>query len=174
MEFRLPRAIEILERTPSVFEALLAGLSEAWTEPDEGPDTFSVRANVAHLVHAERTNWIPRAELILAQGRSRRLEAFDRFGHERESRDKSVATLLGEFARARSESLATLRGWQLSESQLALGGEHPELGPVTLEQLLATWVAHDLSHIAQTARVLAKQYREAVGPWRLYLPVLDR
>ena len=174
MEFQLTQALEVLERTPATFRALLGGLSEAWTAPNEGPDTFSAVDNLGHLIHGERTDWIPRARIILAQGPNRRFEPFDRFAHYRESQGKSVAELLDELARLRAENLATLRGWQLSERELALEGEHPALGPVTLRQLLAAWVAHDLGHVAQTARVLAKQYREAVGPWRAYLPVLDR
>jgi hypothetical protein len=174
MQFELTHALEVLERTPATFRALLGDLSEAWTAPNEGPDTFSAFDNVGHLIHGERTDWIPRARIILAQGPNRRFEPFDRFAQYRESDGKSAAQLLDEFARLRAENLATLRGWQLSERELALEGEHPELGPVTLRQLLATWVAHDLGHLAQTARVMAKQYREAVGPWRAYLPVLDR
>ena len=174
MDFQLTHALEVLERTPATFRALLGGLPDAWTAPNEGPNTFSAFDNVGHLVHGERTDWIPRARLILAQGANRRFEPFDRFAQYRESQGKSLAELLEEFARLRAENLATLRGWQLSERELALEGEHPELGRVTLRQLLATWVAHDLGHVAQTARVLAKQYREAVGPWRAYLPVLDR
>ena len=174
MEFQLPYALQILERTPATFRALLGGLSEAWTAPNEGPDTFSAFDNLGHLIHGERTDWIPRARIILAQGQNRRFEPFDRFAQYRESEGKSVAELLDELARLRAENLTTLRGWKLSERELALEGEHPELGPVTLRQLLAAWVAHDLGHVAQTARVLAKRYREAVGPWRAYLPVLDR
>jgi len=174
MQFQLTDAVEVLERTPATFRALLGGLPEAWTVPNEGRDTFSAFDNVGHLIHGERTDWIPRARIILAQGPNRRFEPYDRFAQYRESQGKNIAELLDEFARLRAENLATLRGWQLSERELALEGEHPELGPVTLRQLLATWVAHDLGHGAQTARVLAKQYREAVGPWRAYLPVLDR
>jgi hypothetical protein len=174
MHFQLTRAIEVLERTPATFRALLGGLPEAWTAPNEGPDTFSAFDNVGHLIHGERTDWIPRARIILAQAPNRRFEPYDRFAQYGESQGKSMADLLDEFARLRAENLATLRGWQLSERELALEGEHPDLGRVTLRQLLATWVAHDLGHLAQTARVLAKQYREAVGPWRAYLPVLDR
>jgi hypothetical protein len=174
MQFNLPDAIEILERTPTGFRALLAGLSEVWTTPNEGPETFSAFDNLGHLVHGERTDWIPRARLILAQETNRRFVPFDRFAHFRESKGKTLADLLDEFARLRRENLTILRGWQLSENELALGGEHPELGPVTLRQLLAAWVVHDLGHVAQTARVVAKQYRDAVGPWRAYLPVLDR
>ncbi len=174
MQFYLTHALEVLERTPATFRALLGGLSEAWTAPNEGPETFSAFDNVGHLIHGERTDWIARARIILAQGPDRRFEPYDRFAQKRESQGKSLTELLDEFARLRAENLATLRGWRLGERELALQGEHPEFGPVTLRQLLATWVAHDLGHIAQTARVLAKQYREEVGPWRAYLPVLDR
>ena len=174
MQFDLPHALEILERTPGTFRALMGGLSDAWTMPNEGPDTFSAFDNLGHLIHGERTDWIPRARIILAQGPDRRFEPYDRFAQYRESEGKSVAELLEEFTHLRAANLVTLRGWNLSDRELALEGEHPALGPVTLRQLLATWAAHDLGHIAQTARVMAKQYREAVGPWREYLPVLDR
>ena len=174
MQFQLTLGIEILERTPATFRALLGGLPEAWTAANEGPDTFSAFDNVGHLIHGERTDWIPRARIILAQEAVRRFEPFDRFAQYRESEGKNLAELLDEFARLRRDNLEVLRGWRLSDRQLALEGEHPELGTVTLGQLLAAWVAHDLGHVAQTTRVLAKQYREAVGPWRAYLPVLDR
>jgi hypothetical protein len=172
MHFHLTQGLDVLERTPATFRALLDGLPEAWTAPNEGPDTFSAFDNLGHLIHGERTDWIPRARIILAQGPNRRFEPYDRFAQYHESRGKSVAELLTEFARLRAENLTALRAWQLSDAELALEGEHPELGTVTLRQLLATWVAHDLGHVAQTARVMAKQYREAVGPWRAYLPVL--
>ena len=172
--FDLANGIAVLERTPATFRALLAGLSDAWIATNEGPDTFSPFDNVGHLIHGERTDWIPRARIILAQGASRRFEKYDRFAQIRESKGKSLAQLLDEFAQLRAENLETLRGWRLTDEQLALEGQHPELGAVTLRQLLATWVAHDLGHIAQTSRVMAKQYRDAVGPWRAYLPVLDR
>lgn len=174
MSFDLSDAIAVLERTPATFRALLGGLQETWTASNEGPDTFSPFDVLGHLIHGERTDWIPRARIILAQGPNRRFEPYDRFAQVRESRGKSMAELLDEFARQREENLASLRGWNLSERELALEGEHPELGRVSLRQLLATWVAHDLGHIAQTTRVMAKQYRESVGPWRVYLPVLDR
>jgi hypothetical protein len=174
MQFDLTHALEVLERTPATFRALLGGLPEAWTAPNEGPETFSAFDNVGHLIHGERTDWIARARIILAQGVDRRFEPYDRFAQKRESQGKSLADLLDEFARLRAENLATLRAWRLGERELALQGEHPELGVVTLRQLLAAWVAHDLGHVAQTARVLAKQYRGEVGPWRAYLPVLDR
>ena len=174
MQFQLTHALEVLDRTPATFRALLGGLTEAWTAPNEGPDTFSPFDNIGHLIHGERTDWIPRARIILAQGPTRRFEPYDRFAQYRESEGKSMAELLDEFASLRAVNVATLRGWQLSDAQLALEGEHPAFGTVTLRQLLATWVAHDLGHVAQTSRVMAKQYREAVGPWRAYLPVLDR
>lgn len=174
MQFNLSDALEVLERTPATFRALLAGMPERWTTPNEGPDTFSAFDNVGHLIHGERTDWMPRARIILAQGPSRTFEPYDRFAQARESQGKSLTTLLDEFAALRTANLAVLRGWQLTPDHLALTGEHPALGVVTLEQLLATWVGHDLGHLAQTARVMAKQYRHAVGPWRAYLPVMDR
>ena len=174
MDFQLTHALEVLERTPATFRALLAGLPDAWTTPNEGPDTFSAFDNVGHLIHGERADWVPRARIILGQGPDRRFEPYDRFAQYRESEGKSLADLLDEFARLRSANLATVREWRLGERELALEGEHPAFGSVTLRQLLAAWVAHDLGHVAQTARVLARQYRDAVGPWRAYLPVLDR
>lgn len=172
--FQLADGIAVLERTPATFRALLAGLPEGWIVADEGPETFSPFDNVGHLIHGERTDWIPRARIILEQGKNRRFEPYDRFAQKRESMGKTLAQLLDEFAQLREANVATLRGWNLSDAQLALEGEHPALGRVTLRQLLATWVVHDLGHIAQTARVMSRQYREAVGPWREYLPVLDR
>jgi hypothetical protein len=174
MDFDLQTGTAILERTPHALRALLAGLPPAWTDANEGPETWSPYDILGHLIHGERTDWIPRARIILEQGPRRRFAPFDRFAQLRESQGKPLADLLDELARLRAGNLATLAGWRLTDAQLALTGEHPELGRVTLRQLLATWVAHDLGHLAQTARVLAKQYREAVGPWRAYLPVLDR
>ncbi|HEU4642562.1 MAG TPA: DinB family protein [Gemmatimonadaceae bacterium] len=174
MEFDLTTGIVVLERTPAVMRAMLAALPDAWTTANEGPETWTPYDIMGHLIHGERTDWIPRARIILDQGASRRFTPFDRFAQFRESEGKSLGDLLDEFARLRADNLATLAGWRLTDAQLALEGEHPELGRVTLRQLLATWVAHDLGHIAQTARVMAKQYRGAVGPWRAYLPVMDR
>ena len=174
MDFDLTTGIAVLERTPHALRALLAGLPPAWTDATEGPETWSPYVVIGHLIHGERTDWIPRARIILAQGSQRRFTPYDRFAQFRESQGKSLADLLDELARLRAENLATLAGWRLTEAQLGLDGEHPDFGPVTLRQLLATWVAHDLGHVAQTARVMAKQYRDAVGPWRAYLPVMDR
>lgn len=173
MKFDLEQALEILERTPAVLRALLAGISDEWSSANEGPDTFSAFDNVGHLIHGERTDWIPRARIILEQ-QPRPFDPYDRFAQYRESEGKSLATLLDELTRLRAANLETVRGWALTAEQLELRGEHPSLGTVSLRQLLATWVVHDLGHIAQTARVLAKQCRDEVGPWIEYLPVLTR
>jgi hypothetical protein len=174
MEFNLADGIAVLERTPHALRALLSGLPDAWVENDEGPDTWSPYVVVGHLIHGERTDWIARAKLILAQGENRKFVPFDRFAQFRESEGKSLDDLLDEFEEIRAENIATVLSWNLSDSNMDLEGEHPRFGAVTLRQLLSTWVAHDLSHIAQITRVMAKQYRDAVGPWREYLPVLDR
>jgi hypothetical protein len=174
MELRVEDAVPVLRRTPGTLRAMLDGLPDGWIDASEGPDTWSPYVVVGHLIHGERTDWIPRAEIILAQGPDRRFTPYDRFAQFRESEGKPLADLLDEFARLRAENVATLEGWHLTDTQLALTGEHPEFGSVTLAQLLATWVAHDLGHVAQTARVMAKQYREAVGPWAAYLPILTR
>ena len=174
MDFSLPAARSILERTPRTLRALLAGLPAEWTDADEGPDTWSPRVIVGHLVHGERTDWIPRARLILEHGEERPFEPFDRFAQLREHRDTPLTDLVSEFAKLRRENLEILANWKLTEPQLDLTGRHPELGVVTLRQLLSAWVAHDLSHLAQTARVMAKQYRDAVGPFREYLTIMDR
>ena len=174
MEFDVAAGTAILERTPNTLRAMLGGLASEWIDATEGPNTWSPFLNVAHLIHGERTDWIPRAKIILAQNANRKFAPFDMEAHIRDSQGKSLSALLDEFARLRAESLATLAGFRLTAAQLALTGEHPEFGAVTLRQLLATWVAHDLGHVAQVARVMAKQYREAVGPWRAYLPILDR
>lgn len=174
MDFDLTAGVSVLERTPHTFRAMLDGLPPAWTDATEGPDTWSPYVIIGHLAHAERADWIPRARIILTRGADRRFTPFDRFAQFRESEGKSLIDLLAEFTRLRAESLATLAEWRLTDAHLELTGEHPAFGAVTLRQLLATWVAHDLGHIGQTARVMAKQYRDAVGPWRAYLPVMDR
>jgi hypothetical protein len=172
MDFELATGVSVLERTPHALRAMLEGLPEAWTDATEGPETWSPYIVVGHLIHGERTDWIPRAQIILAQGSNRRFTPYDRFAQFRESQGKSLSNLLDEFAKLRAENLATLAGWRLTDAQLSLEGEHPEFGPVTLRQLLATWVAHDLGHLVQVTRVMAKQYRDAVGPWRAYLSVM--
>ena len=174
MDFDLARGTAILQRTPTALRAMLSGLPPEWTDADEGPDTWSPRVVVGHLNHGERADWIPRARIILTQGANRRFEPYDRFAQFEESRGKSLTMLLDELSDLRTANLATLANWRITDAELALEGEHPAFGPVTLRQLLATWVAHDLGHIAQVARVMAKQYRDAIGPWREYLPVMDR
>jgi hypothetical protein len=174
MELDIYQAIPVLERTPAALRGMLSGLSPEWLHATEGPETWSPYGIIGHLIHGERADWIPRARIILAQGENRRFEPFDRTAMLREDQSRSIDTLLDDFTRLRAESLATLSGWRLTDAQLVLEGEHPVFGAVTLRQLLATWVAHDLGHIAQIARVMAKQYRDAVGPWRAYLPILDR
>ena len=174
MSFDLATGVAVLERTPATLRAMLSGLPSAWLDANEGPDTWSPYVIVGHLVHGERVDWISRARVILAQGAQRRFEPVDRFAQFRDSEGKSIGDLLDELARLRAENLRTLAEWHLTDAQMELTGEHPAFGSVTLRQLLATWVAHDLSHIAQVARVMARQYREAIGPWREYLPVMDR
>lgn len=174
MDFDQDAGAAVLERTPHTLRALLSGLPYGWTDSNEGPETWSPYDVLGHLVNGERTLWIPRAQVILAQGDDRRFPPFDRFAQAEQSQGKSLDQLLDEFALLRAQNLETLAGWHLTDTQLALQGEHPEFGPVTLRQLLATWVAHDLAHTAQIARVMAKQYRDAVGPWRAYLRIMDR
>ncbi len=172
MEFSLDLSIDVLRRSPATLEALLKGVDEAWARGTEGPDTFSPFDVVGHLIDGEETDWIPRARIILAQGPDRRFTPYDRFRHRTRDAGRTLESLLAEFAKLRAANLDLLRSWQLTGEKLDLQGEHPALGPVTLRQLLATWVAHDLEHLAQIARVMAKQYRSEVGPWVAYLPVL--
>ena len=174
LDFDLEKTILILARTPRVLQSMLAGLPTEWTSSNEGPDTWSPYDVVGHLIHAEETDWIVRARIIMAQGKDRRFEPFDRSGHLQMTQGRTVAQLLARFEVLRKANLAELRTMQLGPGQLELMGEHPDFGPVTLRQLLATWVVHDLGHVAQISRVMAKQYRTAVGPWEAYLPVLRR
>ena len=172
MNFDLRDGTAILERTPVVLRSLLAGLPDSWTRPNEGPKTWSAFDVVGHLIDGEETDWIPRARLILAQGENRRFQPFDRFAHLAVQEEQTLADRLERFASLRRRNLDELAGMRLGPKELRLTGEHPDFGTVTLDQLLATWVAHDLGHLAQTARVMAKQYRSAVGPWIAFLPVL--
>ncbi len=174
MDFNLSEGPAVLERTPATLRAMIGGLTPAWTAATEGTDTWSPYDVVGHLIHGERTDWIPRARIILAQGANRTFTPYDRFAQFRESQGKALSELLAEFEELRAANLATLAGWQLTETQLALTGEHPKFGAVSLRQLLAAWVVHDLGHIAQVARVMAKQYGDAVGPWTQYLSILGR
>jgi len=173
MEQKLEETMAVLERTPVVLDAWLRGLPEIWTLRGEGGASWSAREVVAHLIHGERTDWMPRARMILESGESRTFEKFDRQGHAEESRAKALAELLDEFARLRTKNLEQLRALRLREEDLARRGRHPALGVVTLGELLATWAVHDLTHLHQVSRIMAHQYREAVGPWREYLGVLQ-
>jgi hypothetical protein len=170
--FDVGRSIAILRRSPEALRALLDGVGEPWARGAEGPETFSPFDVVGHLIDGEETDWIPRARIILARGPDLRFEPYDRFRHRQRNVNRSLESLLAEFAHLRDANLEQLRSWNLTERELALPGEHPSLGRVTLRQLIAAWVVHDLGHIAQVARVMAKQYGEAVGPWVVFLPVL--
>ena len=169
----LPQTVSLLTRTPAALNTLLRELPENWTFGNEGEGTWNVFDIVGHLIHGERTDWMPRARMILQFGETKAFAPFDRWGQERETDDKSLPQLLDEFARVRSESLDELRTLNLRPEDLARRGRHPALGVVTLSQLLATWAAHDLTHLHQISRVMAHQYREAVGPWSAYLGVLQ-
>ena len=172
MQHSVEDTTSLLSRTPAVLDALLRGLPEAWTLQNEGEKTWSAFDVVGHLIHGERTDWMPRAKMILQFGESKAFEPFDRWGQERESAGKSLAQLLDEFARLRTANLNELRALNLEPADLARRGQHPALGVVTLSQLLATWAAHDLTHLHQISRVMAHQYRDTVGPWSAYLGVL--
>jgi hypothetical protein len=172
MEFDLDRSLEVLARTPGTVETLLSGLSEPWHRGNEGADTFSPFDVVGHLIDGEETDWIPRARIILARGSNPVFEPYDRFRHRKRNVGRTLRSLLEEFGRLRAANLDLLRSWRLTAAELDLPGVHPSLGPVTLRQLLSAWVVHDLEHIAQIARVMAKQYRNEVGPWLPFLPVL--
>lgn len=171
-EQNLEHTIALLARTPAVLDVLLRDLPEAWTRGNEGENTWNAFDVVAHLVHTERTDWMPRARIVLQSGENRMFEPFDRLGYQRESHGKSLSQLLDEFARLRQENLAELHALNLQPEDLALRGRHPAFEAVTLGQLLAAWAAHDLTHLHQLSRVMAHQYREAVGPWTAYLGVL--
>jgi hypothetical protein len=172
MEFNLNQAINVLTRTPHVLRAMLQDLPSEWVIGNEGEKTWSPYDVIGHFIHGERTDWIPRARIILENGESRAFEPFDRFAQFEADKDKTIDELLNTFAALRRENIRMLEGFELRPEDLKRTGKHPELGKVTLEQLLATWVAHDLDHLVQISRTMAKQYQEAVGPWRGYLTVL--
>ncbi len=173
MEHSLESTISLLTRTPAAFDTLLRDLPETWTFRNEGENTWSAFDIVGHLIHGERTDWVPRARMILQFGETRTFEPFDRWGHMRECQGKSLGQLLDEFARLRTENLEGLRALNLRPEDLERRGRHPALGVVTLSELLATWAAHDLTHLHQISRVMAHQYREAVGPWGRFLGVMQ-
>ena len=173
MEFDLHYTMSLLTRTPAALNALLRDLPDTWTLGNEGENTWSPFDVVGHLIHCARTDWMPRARMILKYGETQTFEPFDRLGHLRESQGKPLGQLLDDFAGLRSANLSELDALDLRRGDLARRGRHPALGVVTLSQLLATWAAHDLTHLHQISRVLAHQYREAVGPWSRYLGVLQ-
>jgi hypothetical protein len=170
----IAQAVAVLERTPRVLQEFLLGLPAPWLHGNEGPDTWSPSDVLAHLIGGEETDWIVRARIILARGPDRRFEPFDRVGAINRLKDRPSPELLQVFADLRARNLAELASWQLTPEQLELTGDHPEFGQVTLDQLLATWVVHDLGHLAQIARVMARQYQADVGPWQAYLSILTR
>ena len=172
MEFDLNKSIEILERTPHVLETLLSGLSDEWINNNEGPETWSPYDVVGHLIHGEKTDWVPRMEIILSDKVDKSFEPFDRFVQFTESKGKTLRQLLDEFKFIRKQNLDWLRSRNLTSTVWELEGKHPAFGKVTLQQLLATWVVHDLNHISQICRVMAKQYKAEVGPWTEYLGIL--
>ena len=173
MTASLDHITSLLAHTPATLNALLRDLPEEWTHANEGESTWSAFDVVGHLIHAERADWIPRARIILTYGETRTFDPFDREGHAREIQGKSLAQLLDEFSRVRGENLIELRAWKLQATDLEKVGKHPSLGRVTLSQLLATWAGHDLTHLHQLSRIMAYQYRDAVGPWAVYLGVMQ-
>jgi len=173
MEFQLDQAKEILRRTPATLNALLADLPNDWVLSNEGPETWSPYDVIGHLIEGEETDWIPRARIILEQGETRPFDKFDRVAMFQKSKGKSLLELLAQFEQLRGESLRQLDEMKLTPELLQKRGTHPALGVVTLSQLLSAWVVHDLGHIRQIVRVMAKQYREAIGPWTEYLTIVN-
>ena len=171
-EFSLSESIALLSRTPATLDTLLRGLPDFWVQGNEGNDTWSPFDVVGHLIAGERADWVPRVRIILESGEGRAFDPFDRFAQTKESQGKSLEQLLNEFSRLRKENLEALRALNLQPGDMARRGQHPSLGVVTLSQLLATWVVHDLTHVHQVSRILSHQYRDAVGPWSVYLGVL--
>ena len=164
--------MSVLTRTPATFDALLRDLPDSWTEANEGENTWSPYIVIGHLIHCEKTDWMPRLSIILEHGPARTFDPFDREAQLRQGHEKSLAALLDEFSTLRRDNLTRLQALDLQDSQLELKGTHPSLGPVTLRQLLASWTAHDLGHLLQVSRVMAKRYKQEVGPWAEYLSVM--
>ena len=174
MKFQIDHALEILDRTPATLRALLAELPAGWTSGYGGTEDWNPKDVVGHLVHGEETDWIPRAEILLRHGESRPFDPYDRLAQFERFQDRTLDELLERFAQLRRANLARLQAMKLKPEQYDLRGTHPRLGTVTLGELLATWVVHDLSHIGQITRAMAKRYRDEVGPWRAFLPALER
>lgn len=174
MDYQYDDAVAILRRTPATLTALLHGLPAGWTTGTEGPDTWSAYDIVGHLLHGDETDWLERARIILEQGERRTFGSFNRTAMFEKYAGRPLDELLAAFAQVRASNLETLDSWRLTPEQLALKGTHPKLGTVTLSQLLATWVVHDLNHLGQIVEVMSRQYADAVGPWRAYLAILTR
>lgn len=173
MNFNKEQAIVILERTPTALKNLLSGLNDEWIQSNEGSDTFSPYDVVGHLIHGEQTDWVVRAKHILAVGTTTPFKPWDRFAQFQNSKGKTLEKLLDEFEVIRQGNINWLKSVSLSEADLEKKGIHPTLGEVTLRNLLATWVVHDLTHIAQITRVMAKQYKEEIGPWTEFFRILN-
>ncbi len=174
MIFDLTTSIKVLAKTPKVLTTLLDQLPDSWTNENEGPETWSAYDIIGHLIHGEKTDWIPRLKIILSSNESKEFETFDRFAQFQNSKDKTLNDLLIEFSLWREKNLKSLKSFNLQDIQYNLKGIHPEFGEVSLKQLLATWVVHDLNHINQLSRVLAKVYKSEVGPWNKYISVLNK
>jgi hypothetical protein len=173
MKYSLERSYEILDRTPAVLRSLLSGLSDDWVLPNEGPETFSPYDVIGHLIHGEKTDWTARAKMILESGNTKTFERWNRVAMYEESKGKTLQQLLDEFDAIRKTNMVWFRSLSLTEADLDKHGMHPVLGDVTLRNLLATWVVHDLTHIAQVTRVMAKQYKEEMGPWPEFFRILS-
>ncbi|MEO1448159.1 MAG: DinB family protein [Bacteroidota bacterium] len=171
MQFNLQQSIDLLSRTPATLESILSGLPDEWLHTDEGPDTWSPYTVLGHLIHGEKTDWIPRSRIILSDDPDKRFKPFDRFA-QLTTEQASIEDKLAEFRQLRLANMAELRSWNLTEADLEKEGIHPEFGAITLGQMLSTWPVHDLGHIAQISRVMAKQYKEAIGPWIAYLRIV--
>ena len=169
----LEESLAILTRTPATLNTLLRDLPESWTTATEGPQTWSPYDVIGHLIHGERADWIPRLAIILEHGTARPFDPFDREAQFRESAGKSLSDLLDEFTALRRENVKHLRSLELDAGQLELEGTHPTLGTVTARQLLATWTAHDLAHVLQISRTMAKRYKQEVGPFAQFLSVMS-
>jgi len=173
MKYDIEKSCQILDRTPAMLKAVLSNLDDGWVMSNEGPETFSPYDVIGHLIHGEKTDWVPRAKMILEFGNTKTFVPWDRFAQYEESKGKSLEQLLDEFKTLRKDNMTWFKSLKLSEKDLDKKGMHPELGEVTLRNLLATWVVHDLTHIAQITRVMAKQYKEEMGPWPEFFRILN-
>ncbi len=174
MEYSIDKVLEILERTPHILNTYLGNLSDEWIFCNEGDETWSAFDIVGHLIHGEKTDWIPRLKIVLSNSKNKTFEPYDRFAQFEESKEKTMIQLLDEFSKLRNQNIEFLKSLKISEADFNKNAIHPSLGEVTLKNLLATWVTHDLGHIAQMSRVMAKQYKDEVGPWVEYISILNK